>query len=150
MARAAEILVSCDIAAPPSVVWAHVSDHERTPEWVHAVKDVQLSREGTPRNGVGAIRVVTFRPRLWTTIYEEIVHFRAPQTFHYVLFKGMPGLDSHRGKIMVDDLGEGRCRLRWEVNFVFKRLHPFAFFAPLFLREFNRCHVVPQGGRSGV
>lgn len=137
MSQAHSIRVSSEITAPPNAVWERVSEHEDTPSWVAAVKRVTLSRAGQPRNGVGAIRVVQFRPLLWTTIHEEIIHFEAPRAFHYVLFKGMPGLESHLGKVIVEDLGAGRSRLRWEVDFVFKRWHPFVLFLPSFLRQFE-------------
>lgn len=49
----------------------------------------------------------------------------------------MPGLAAHTGKVIVDDLGNGQSRLRWEVDFVFKPWHPFQLFVPLFLQEFE-------------
>ena len=131
------IRVSADIAAPPALIWERVSDHEATPGWVSAVKRVSLSRPGTAKNGLGAIRVVEFKPLLWSTIHEEITLFETPRAFHYVLFKGMPGLAGHIGKVIVDDLGGGRSRLRWEVDFKFKTIHPFRLVVPTFLREFE-------------
>jgi uncharacterized membrane protein len=132
-----EVRVGIEIAAPATAVWERVSEHEDTPSWVDAAKSVTLTRPGTPRNGVGAVRVVRFKPRLWSTIHEEITRFEAPRTFEYVLFKGMPGLASHLGSVSVDDLGPGRSRLRWEVDFVFRTLHPFRPFVPGFVRDFE-------------
>lgn len=137
MSVARQIRVSTEIAAAQADVWSRVSDHEATPTWVAAVKAVTLVREGRPRNGLGAIRVVRFKPVLWTDIHEEVVDYEAPASFHYVLFKGMPGLLSHLGKVCVDDLGDGRSRLRWEVDFVFRTWHPFRLFLPVFLRDFE-------------
>jgi hypothetical protein len=132
-----EVRVGTEIAAPPAAVWDRISEHEDTPSWVDAAKRVTLEREGTPRNGAGAIRVVEFKPRLWSTIHEEITRFEAPRTFEYVLFKGMPGLRDHLGRLVVDDLGDSRSRLRWEVDFEFKTLHPFRPLVPSFVRDFE-------------
>ena len=133
------VRVATEVDAPPAAVWARVSEHEDTPSWVDAAKRVTLTREGTPeRNGLGAVRVVEFKPRLWSTIHEEITRFDPPQAFEYVLFKGMPGLRDHLGTVAVDDLGEGRSRLRWEVDFEFRTVHPFRPFVPSFVRDFGR------------
>ncbi len=64
MSRTHEIRVSADISAAQTRVWERVSNHEDTPSWVDAVKHVELSRPGSPRNGLGAIRVVEFKPLL--------------------------------------------------------------------------------------
>jgi hypothetical protein len=104
---------------------------------VEAAKRVTLTRPGTPPGGAGAVRVVEFKPRLWTTIHEEVTRFEPPHTFEYVLFKGMPGLVDHLGKVIVDDLGEAGSRLRWEVDFVFRTVHPFRPFVPSFVRDFE-------------
>ncbi|GAC1377724.1 MAG: hypothetical protein NVS3B3_19270 [Aquirhabdus sp.] len=37
----------------------------------------------------------------------------------------------------MDDLGGDRCRLRWEVDFEFKTVHPFALIAPSFVKQFE-------------
>jgi uncharacterized protein YndB with AHSA1/START domain len=133
-----QVRVGTEIDAPPTAVWARVSEHEDTPSWVAAAKRVTLTREGTPeRNGLGAVRVVEFKPRLWSTIHEEIARFDPPHAFEYVLFKGMPGLRDHLGTVAVDDLGDGRSRLRWEVDFEFRSLHPFRPFVPSFVRDFE-------------
>lgn len=133
-----EVRVATEIDAAPAAVWARVSEHEDTPSWVDAAERVTLSREGAPeRNGLGAVRVVEFKPRLWSTIHEEIVRFDPPHAFDYVLFKGMPGLRDHLGRVAVDDLGDGRSRLRWEVDFEFRAVHPFRPFVPSFVRDFE-------------
>ena len=132
-----EVRVAAEVPAPQDAVWERVSEHERTPTWVNAVRSVRLAREGSPRNGAGAIRIVEFKPRLWSTIHEEITRFEPPHVFEYVLFKGMPGLAEHLGRVAVDDLGAGRSRLRWEVDFGFRDLHPFRLFLPQFIRDFD-------------
>lgn len=137
MPRSARIRVSTDIAAPQSAVWARVCEHEDTPSWVAAVKAVTLSREGTPRNGLGAIRVVRFKPLLWTDIHEEITAWNPPHGFEYVLFKGMPGLLSHLGRVSVEAVTPEQSRLHWDVDFVFRTWHPFRPVVPSFLRDFE-------------
>lgn len=132
-----EVRVAAEMAAPPQAVWDRISEHEQTPTWVEAARRVTLTREGAPRNGVGAIRVVEFKPRLWSDVREEITRFEPPRTFEYVLFEGMPALRDHLGRLIVDDLGDGRSRLRWEVDFEFARVHPFRLFLPTFLRDFE-------------
>jgi hypothetical protein len=138
MTSARQIRVSIEIGAPPEAVWARVSMHEDTPSWVAAAKRVTLIRDGMPHNGVGAIRTVAFKPVLWPEISEKITHFDPPREFHYVLFKGMPGLKAHLGKLIVDEVGKGRSRMRWEVDFVFGAFHPFRLLVPSFLKSFER------------
>jgi hypothetical protein len=133
-----QVRVSADIAAPPKAVWARVSDHGATPSWVKAVKRVTLARNGEPApNGKGAIRVVEFKPKLWNTIHEEITKFDPDRAFEYVLFKGMPGLKAHKGRVSVEEIAPGQSRLTWDVEFRFRRLHPFAPFIPRFLKDFE-------------
>jgi uncharacterized protein YndB with AHSA1/START domain len=133
-----QVRVGTEIAAPPAAVWDRISEHEDTPSWVEAARRVRLVRPGTPsRNGVGAVRVVEFKPRLWSDVHERITRFEPPRTFEYVLFEGMPGLRDHLGKLIVDDLGDSRSRLRWEVDFEFRRVHPFRLFLPTFMRDFE-------------
>jgi hypothetical protein len=132
-----EVRVGSEIAAAPAAVWDRISEHEDTPSWVDAARRVTLECEGAPRNGAGAIRMVEFKPRLWSTVHEEITRFEAPRTFEYVLFKGMPGLRDHLGRLIVDDLGDSRSRLRWEVDFELRTLHPFRPFVPSFVRDFE-------------
>lgn len=126
-----------EIAAPAQAVWARVSDHEATPTWVKVAKKVTLTRDGKPRGGLGAIRVVQFKPLLWSTVTEEVVYFDPPHQFHYVVRKGTPGLRDHLGKVIVEDLGGGRTRLRWEVDFMFKQFHLLHFMVPRITRDFG-------------
>jgi hypothetical protein len=138
MAKTYPVRVATEIAAPASIVWGRICEHAQTPSWVDAVKSVTVVRSGVPApNGLGAIRVVVFKSPLWSSISEEITLFDPPHTFHYVLFRGMPGLKAHLGKLIVDDLGNARSRLRWEVDFTFYSLHPFRLLVPSFLRTFE-------------
>ena len=132
-----EIRAQTDIAAPAKLVWARISDHEQTPTWVEQVRRVKLTHLGNPRNGVGAIRVVEFKPLLWTTIHEEITAYSPGVAFEYVLFKGMPALRSHLGRLSIDAVDNGHCTLHWDVDFEFDTVHPFRLFLSRFLRDFE-------------
>jgi carbon monoxide dehydrogenase subunit G len=137
MATDRSIRVEQAIAAPVEAVWARVSDHEATPTWIDKVARVRIVEPGADtRGGLGAVREVTFKPRLWTTIRERITEFRAPERFHYVLFAGMAGLLQHEGRVIVEPDGAG-SRLRWEVDFRFRSLHWFRPFVPMFIRQFE-------------
>jgi hypothetical protein len=131
------VYMNAEIAVPVQAVWARVSDHEATPTWVKVVKKVTLIRDGKPRGGLGAVRVVQFRPLLWTAATEEVTCFDPPHQFHYVVRKGMPGLRDHLGKVIVEDLGGMRSRLRWEIDFMFKRFHPIRFMVPRIMQDFG-------------
>jgi len=131
------VYVNAEIAAPAAAVWARVSDHEATPTWVKVAKKVTLTRDGKPRGGLNAIRVVQFKPLMWSTVTEEVTYFDPPHQFHYVVRKGTPGLRDHLGKVIVEDLGGGRSRLRWEVDFMFKQFHPLHFMVPRIMRDFG-------------
>jgi carbon monoxide dehydrogenase subunit G len=134
-----------EIAAPAEVVWARVSDHEATPSWIPQVKRVRLERDGEVHNGKGAIRVVAFRPRLWTAAREEIVRFEPPRLFEYVVRAGMPALRHHLGHVEVEPRGGG-SRLRWDVDFTFGGIHPFRLFVPGVMRAFQG--VLDEGMRE--
>jgi len=143
MAIERQIRVETTIGASVDAVWAKVSDHEATPSWISEVKQVRITEPGAPaRGGLGAVREVAFKPRMWTTILERIVEYQPPERFHYVLFAGMPGLLAHEGRVIVEPAGVG-ARLRWEVDFRFRSLHWFRLFVPGFVRQFEG---VLQGG----
>jgi hypothetical protein len=126
-------------------VWSRVSDHAATPSWVPKVKSVRVEKDGAVHNGVGTIRVVEFRPWLWSTIHEAIVLFEPPQAFNYVLFRGMAALQKHLGRLEVETKGNG-CTVRWDVDFTFGGIHPFRLFVPVFLRSFE--DVLNEGLRT--
>ncbi|HEV2375458.1 MAG TPA: SRPBCC family protein [Streptosporangiaceae bacterium] len=128
--------VSIDIDAHQYAVWERISEHEDTPSWIEAVKQVKLAQDGTTHNGVGAVRLVSFKG-VPTVAHERITLFEPPRAFEYVLFKGQPALVSHRGRVSIEDLGQGRSRLRWDVDFVFRSVHPFRLLLPYFLRRLD-------------
>ena len=80
---------------------------------------------------------------MWSTIHEEIVLFVPPRRFHYVLFRGMPGLNGHLGRVEITPQQSGACLVRWDVDFAFRTFHPFRLIVPSFVRQFEG---VLQGG----
>lgn len=151
MAIERTLRVETRIAAPAVAVWARVSDHEATPSWIAEVARVRITEPGREsRGGLGAVREVAFKPRLWSTILERITLHRAPERFHYVLFAGMPGLLAHEGRVIVAPARNGDgdgATLRWEVDFRFRSLHWFRPLVPSFTRQFER---VLQGGLTEI
>lgn len=138
--------VTIEINAPATSVWARVHDHEQTHTWVEAVKRVTLVKEGSPRNGTPAIRRVEFRPMTWTTVQEEIVRYEEGSTFEYKVIKGMPGLNDHLGKVLVEAIDPQRSRLTWSVMFDFK-LIPFGLLGGSFVKTFT---AVLQAGLENL
>jgi uncharacterized protein YndB with AHSA1/START domain len=138
MAIERQIRVETRIAAPADVVWTRVSDHEASPSWIAEVERVRIVEPGTEtRGGLGAVREVAFKPRLWSTILERILEHHPPERFHYAVVAGMPGLLHHEGRVMVAPDGNG-AKLRWEVDFRFRSAHWFRLFVPSFARQFER------------
>ena len=143
MAIERQIRVETRIAAPVGAVWARVSDHEATPTWISEVKQVRITEPGAElRGGVGAVREVAFRPRMWSTVRERIIEHRPSDRFHYVVLSGMPGLLRHEGRMIVEPHDAG-ATLRWEVDFTFRSFHWFRPIVPSFIRQFE---AVLQGG----
>jgi hypothetical protein len=69
------VVESIDISAPPSQVWAHVTDHESWPEWFTPIERVEPL--GSP-TGVGGGRRITVRKRPIDevfTAWDEDRHF---------------------------------------------------------------------------
>lgn len=123
------------IAAPVSKVWPILSDHENMRDWTPTVKKTEILKAGTPKNGVGTYRKIYFKLFFLPKIHEEIVVFEPEVQFHYTLLKGLPGLHSHLGKVILDKVDENSCQLRWEIDFEFKPNHPINLVRGLFLSQ---------------
>lgn len=136
MARQVHLVRSVEINAPASAVFARVSDHENTPAFVDSVKRVSLWKEGMPRNGLGAVRDVRFRPLLWPGVREEIVHWDAPHGYHYRILEGFPGLAKHLGQWRLEATVSG-CKVTWDICVDYREGHPAAWFAGEFERSFG-------------
>ena len=139
----ADLNSSIEIAAARSAIFAVVSDHEGTPSWVEKVKEVKLLQEGSPRNGLGAIREVNFKPLLWTTVQEKIIRYEEGQGFDYAVQGGMPGMIEHLGRFELSGLANGMVRVDWKVHFKFSKSHWFSLFIRSFSKSFKK--VQEQG-----
>jgi uncharacterized protein YndB with AHSA1/START domain len=130
--------VAREIDAPALAVWNRVSNHEQTHTWIREVR-VRLVSEGTPeRNGMNAVREVSFPDhRFWPVLQERIVAFDAPHRFSYKIIAGQPGLRDHLGTVSVESLGPQRCRLSWHIDFEYALVHPFRLIASSVTRNFG-------------
>ncbi|MCB9232652.1 MAG: SRPBCC family protein [Bacteroidia bacterium] len=120
MPKTHEVRVSYPIKASQATIWQWITDHQGMPAWSDQVREVQLIRDGSTPNGLGAQRKIIFKLSLIQPIFEEVVHWDAPREYHYVLYQGMPGLQRHFGKMKVTPLSDDTCTLTWEIDFIFK------------------------------
>src|SRR5205823_2264091 len=97
-----------DVDAPPERVFERLVDHEAMARWP-GISRCTLVREGSPRNGVGAVRRVT---AMGVTLEEEVVEYEAPRGYVYKIIKGLPV--SHRGEVKVLPRGQGST-IDWRV-----------------------------------
>lgn len=125
------------IEAGKEALFGVLVNHEGTHNWVQEVNKVTLLKEGTPKNAKGAIREVDFKPRLWTTVQEEILSYQDNEYYTYSIIEGMPGLVSHLGKWSVEEAGNNETLVTWEVEFTFKKFHWFSPFVNSFVKSFN-------------
>ena len=132
-----EIDQSVEIGATPAEVWARVSDHGGTPDWVlTGLRSVTLLEDGVDGPGTqGALRGVKFAG--WPVVEERVVRFEAPTRFQYKVMTGMPHLQDHLGELHVSASGTG-TRLRWLIHFDFNPLNPLSWSAPVFIWGFDR------------
>ena len=141
-----ETEVSVAIAASPDTIFERMSDHVGLSSWMGAVKAVELLEEGTPRNGVPAVRKIIFAPALWPSIVEKVTAFDAVErAYSYTITAGMVGVRDHLGTITVEPDGEG-CVVRWAIWFEF---NPWVWglFAGVFVRSFS---ASLQAGLDGL
>jgi len=97
------------IAAPIELVFERLLDHEAMGDWP-GIGSCRLVREGTPRNGLGAVRQVKVRG---LTLLEEVVHYEPPLRYDYRITKGLPV--DHLGSVRLVPT-EGGVELSWEVR----------------------------------
>jgi hypothetical protein len=127
------------VNAPIAHVFDRISDHEAMGRWP-GVAYCKLVREGTPRNGVGAVREIRAGG---LTLREEVLVFEPPARMEYTIVKGLRV--DHRGTITLVAEGE-RTRLTWDVRLtsrvpLFARTIAFALglglrrAIPFFVRE---------------
>ncbi len=105
----AHVLKTIDIEAPIEFVFERLVDHEAMSDWP-GISSCRLTREGDPRNGLGAVRAVKMRG---LTLLEEIVHYEPPVRYDYTITKGLPV--DHLGTVTLEPIGAG-TRITWNIN----------------------------------
>ena len=103
------IRVRATLQAPIVLVYERLADHEDMRNWP-GVSDCRLIREGTPRNGVGAVRVVSHGP---FSVSEEVTLYEPPHRLGYTIIKGPP--IQHQGRVKLAEQGE-QVELEWEIE----------------------------------
>ncbi|HZS38053.1 MAG TPA: SRPBCC family protein [Polyangia bacterium] len=97
------------VEAPLARVFDRITDHEAMRDWP-GVSACRLIAEGTPRNGLGAVRRIT----AWgLTLDEEVVQFEPPRRYDYSIIKGLPV--EHRGVVRLAEV-DGAVEVDWHVE----------------------------------
>ena len=138
MSQTYSVQIQHTIPASPGQVWQVFTDHENMRDWTHALKRTEMLKPGEPVNGKGAVRKLHFKSPFLPPIYEEIVYFSPPGEIHYELFKGMPGLQKHQGRVYLEPAENQGCHIRWEIDFVFKPFHIVHVVKVFFLRKLKK------------
>ncbi len=102
--------VTASIRAPIARVFERLSDHEGMSKWP-GIGSSRLIREGTPKNGLGAMRRVKVQG---FTIDEEIVHFEPPTGFDYSIRRGLP-VEHHLGQVRLEE-ADGIVVVTWSIR----------------------------------
>ncbi len=123
------------IQAPKEAVFNLISDHEGVPNWISDVQKVTLTKVGQPKNGVGAVRQVVFKPKLWSDLSEAITAYTENEGFQYKILSGMPGLIDHLGTWKLED---GGTLVTWDIHFEFKKFHWFRLILGSFIKSFSQ------------
>lgn len=97
------------IRAPVEYVFERLTDHEAMGLWP-GVSSCELIKQGSPPNGLGAVRAVKTNG---LTLHEEIVRFEPPRRYDYRIVKGLPL--GHHGTVMLEQQGD-LVRLQWVVE----------------------------------
>ena len=97
------------IQAPIELVFERLVDHDAMSDWP-GVTSCRVVRDGTPRNGLGAIRQVKTHG---LTLLEEIVHYEPPFRYDYQITKGLPV--DHLGSVRLSQT-DGGVELSWDVR----------------------------------
>ncbi|MFQ5352497.1 MAG: SRPBCC family protein [Candidatus Binatia bacterium] len=105
----AHIVETVEISAPIEQVFERLIDHEAMSDWP-GVSRCRLIREGSPRNGLGAVREVVGSG---LTLHEEVVAYQPPEGYDYKITKGLPV--DHLGRVRLAPV-EGGVRLTWNIS----------------------------------
>ncbi|MGO8996645.1 MAG: SRPBCC family protein [Polyangiaceae bacterium] len=97
------------VRAPIAEVFDRITDHEAMAEWP-GISSCELIAEGSPRNGVGAVRRIKAGG---VTLDEEVVRFDPPHRYDYTIIKGLPV--KHLGTVTLSEV-DGGVEVRWTVD----------------------------------
>ena len=104
-----------DSTASPEVVFAILADALTWPDWVPALRTSSYERTGSPGpHGLGAIR--RFGLGLGLVSREEVVDFRSPALFSYVILSGFMPVTEYRGDVVLS-ASAGGTRITWDVSY---------------------------------
>ena len=97
------------IQAPIELLFERLVDHDAMSDWP-GVTSCRVVRDGTPRNGLGAVRQVKTHG---LTLLEEVVHYEPPFRYDYQITKGLPV--DHLGSVRLAPTEDG-VELSWQVR----------------------------------
>ena len=97
------------IQAPIELLFERLVDHDAMSDWP-GVTSCRVVRDGTPRNGLGAVRQVKTHG---LTLLEEVVHYEPPFRYDYQITKGLPV--DHLGSVRLAPT-EDVVELSWQVR----------------------------------
>jgi uncharacterized protein YndB with AHSA1/START domain len=107
----ASFTLTREIAAPPEVVFAVLTDHRRYAE-LTPLRKSELEREGEPApNGLGAIRKLS---AVGPPLREEVIAYEPDERFSYKLLSGLPVRD-HVGTVKLS-AGAGGTEMVYAVR----------------------------------
>lgn len=129
MGKVFKIKILEEIDAPQQQTWDAIIDHERMGDWLTPLEGVQLLRQGKPKNGMGAIRVLMLPIGEFANVHERVVFFNPPHSYQYEITKGVPGLVYHLGQVRVHSNGKNASIVEWTIDLEFKNLHPIRIVA---------------------
>ncbi|HVV85980.1 MAG TPA: SRPBCC family protein [Kofleriaceae bacterium] len=104
---------SIDVECPAARAWELLTDLERVPAWVPGVAEVELLERG-PDGRARLVQFVTM-PSTGSLVYRvRYQHDEAERTQRWSSVEGDErGLD---GAARILDLGDGRCRLHYQLS----------------------------------
>ena len=110
--RAHWVHVEHDFPAPPSVVFAHLAEHENLADVFQA--QVTRVRDGdTERNGVGSVRIVKIGPA--PAVEETVTEFEVDELIEYRVTSKGP-LKDHVGIMKFSGLPDARTHLDYRIR----------------------------------
>jgi uncharacterized protein YndB with AHSA1/START domain len=106
-----QLETSIVIRAPIEDVFDRLIDHEAMASWP-GVGSCKLIEEGSPRNGLGAVRRIRVRG---ITLDERVVRYERPTAFDYAILRGLP-IDHHLGEVRLREVEGGRVEVTWTIE----------------------------------